>query len=76
MHETGQIPNPAAIADRLAIYDVLVRHSRGVDRGDAAVLTSAYWPDAEVAYGVQDCRFDARRSNSSRIMSAHSSSSS
>ena len=51
MHETGQVPNPAAVADRLAIYDVLVQHSRGVDRADASFLKSAYWPDAEVAYG-------------------------
>lgn len=54
MHETGQIPDAKTLADRLAIYDVLVRHSRGVDRGDAAILKSAYWPDAEVAYGAFD----------------------
>ena len=29
---------------RLAIYDVLVRHSRGVDRGDAAVLSPLTGP--------------------------------
>ena len=39
------------MADRLAIMDVLAKHSRGVDRADAEVLKSAYWPDAEVAYG-------------------------
>ena len=27
------------------------QHSRGVDRADEAILKSAYWPDAEVAYG-------------------------
>ena len=48
MHQTGQISDVTTLADRLAIYDVLVRHSRGVDRGDAAILTSAYWPQAEV----------------------------
>lgn len=52
MVETGQIPDSKTIADRLAIYDVLVLHCRGVDRGDAAILKSAYWPDAEVAYGA------------------------
>ena len=50
-HETGRIPDLAEAADRLAIYDVLVQHSRGVDRADGAILKSAYWPDAEVAYG-------------------------
>lgn len=54
MHETGQIPDVKTLTDRLAIYDVLVRHSRGVDRGDAGILRSAYWPDAEVAYGAFD----------------------
>jgi hypothetical protein len=44
VHETGQISDAKTLADRLVIYDVLVRHSRGVDRGDAAVLKSAYWP--------------------------------
>ena len=50
-HETGRIPNPAEVADRLAIFDVLAQHSRGVDRADEAILKSAYWPDAQVAYG-------------------------
>ena len=54
MHETGRVPEAGALADRVAIYDVLVRHSRGVDRGDSAILRSAYWPDAEVAYGAFD----------------------
>lgn len=30
----------------------LARHSRGVDRNDAALLASAYTPDATVAYGL------------------------
>jgi SnoaL-like domain len=50
--ETGSVPNVAEVADRLAIYDVLVAHCRGVDRADAGILRSTYWPDAEVAYGV------------------------
>jgi SnoaL-like domain len=51
-HETGAVPDPAQLADRFAIYDVLVAHCRGVDRSDAEILRSCYWPDAEVAYGV------------------------
>lgn len=51
MRETGQVPAPAEVADRLAITDVLHQHSRGVDRADGELLKTAYWPDAEVAYG-------------------------
>lgn len=50
--DTGRIPTPDELADRLAIMDVIVQHSRGVDRADAAILKSAYWPDATVAYGA------------------------
>ncbi len=50
--ETGRVPQPEEVADRLAIQEVLAKHSRGVDRADAAVLKSAYWPDATVAYGA------------------------
>ena len=49
--ETGQVPSLAEVADRLAIQDVLAQHSRGLDRACEATLKSAYWPDAEVAYG-------------------------
>ena len=52
MNSTGKIPNLKEIADRLAIQDVLYRHCRGVDRADADLLKSAYWPEAEVAYGA------------------------
>ena len=52
MTETGQIPDADAIANRLAIQDVLNKHSRGVDRADGELLKTAYWPDAEVAYGA------------------------
>jgi hypothetical protein len=48
---TGRVPSPAEVADRLAIADVLARHSRGVDRADETQLKAAYWPDAEVEYG-------------------------
>jgi hypothetical protein len=36
---------------RHAILNALANHSRGVDRGDAALLGSAYWDDAAVDYG-------------------------
>lgn len=49
--ETGRVPDAAEVADRLAIQDVLAQHSRGVDRADGELLKTAYWPDAEVAYG-------------------------
>jgi len=48
---TGRIPDASELADRLAIADVLAMHCRGVDRADETALKSAYWPDAEVAYG-------------------------
>ena len=51
VRETGQVPGLEEVADRLAILDVLAKHSRGVDRADAEVLKSTYWPDAQVAYG-------------------------
>lgn len=49
--DTGRVPDAAEVADRLAIMDVLAKHSRGVDRADAGLLKTAYWPDATVAYG-------------------------
>jgi hypothetical protein len=52
--QTGRIPGSAEIADRLAITEVVVQHCRGVDRADPAILRSAYWPDATVAYGGFD----------------------
>lgn len=51
MQHTGRIPESTELADRLAIQDVLAVHCRGVDRADEAALKSAYWEDAEVAYG-------------------------
>lgn len=35
-----------AVADRIAIQDCLVRYCRGIDRGDADLVQSAYWPDS------------------------------
>ena len=48
--ETGRV-QPEKVADELAIRHVLAVHCRGVDRADEAALKSAYWADAEVAYG-------------------------
>jgi len=50
--DTGAIPALEEMADRLAIMDVLHNHSRGLDRADADLLKSCYWPDAEVDYGA------------------------
>ena len=50
-HDTGRIPGAEELANRLAIFDVLAQHSRGVDRADAEILKSCYWPDADVNYG-------------------------
>ena len=52
VQEIGTPPNMAALADRLAIQEVLATHSRGIDRCDSEVLKSCYWPDAEVDYGA------------------------
>ena len=48
----GVPSNPAELADRLAIQEILHLHSRGIDRLDPASIEAAYWPDAEVAYGA------------------------
>ena len=47
----GEIPGTGEIADRLAILDLLARHSRGLDRRHLATLQGSYWPDATVDYG-------------------------
>ena len=39
------------LLDRLDIYDCLVRYARGLDRHDAELIASAFWPDAQVNYG-------------------------
>ncbi len=38
-------------ADREAIRDCLSRYARGIDRIDADMLRSAYWPDAKDEHG-------------------------
>jgi hypothetical protein len=42
---------PHDLAARHGILNALAQHSRGVDRGDAALLGSAYHPGATVDYG-------------------------
>ena len=43
--------DPASLADRLAIQDVLHHHCRGLDRNDGPAVAHCYWPEAEVDYG-------------------------
>jgi len=50
--QAGRVPSLEEMADRMAVYDVLTQHSRGVDRADEEILKSCYWPDAEVNYGT------------------------
>lgn len=52
--EIGETPSLEEIADRVAIEEVIHAHSRGIDRCDRACIESAYWPEAEVAYGAFD----------------------
>ena len=51
MAETGRVPDTSEVADRLAIQEVIGMHCRGVDRANADILMSCYWPDAEGDYG-------------------------
>lgn len=54
MSASASIASPSAasaLIARHAILNVLAVHSRGVDRADAALLASAYHPDATVDYG-------------------------
>lgn len=47
----GAVRTAEEMAHREAIREVLATHSRGLDRNEAALLKSAYWPEAEVDYG-------------------------
>ncbi len=42
-----------AVADRLAIAEVLTLYSRGIDRCDLETLTATFWPDATAQYGAE-----------------------
>jgi hypothetical protein len=41
------------LRDRQDIHDVYMRYMRGFDRNDTDLLRSAFWPDAQINYGVQ-----------------------
>ncbi len=49
--QTGKLPDVAELQHQLAIQQVIFCHSRGLDRLEADILTSCYWPEAEVDYG-------------------------
>ena len=50
-NEPAHVAAPTEASHRLAIQDVLVRHSRGLDRGEVSLLRCVYWEDAKVDYG-------------------------
>ncbi|MCB1696146.1 MAG: nuclear transport factor 2 family protein [Pseudomonadales bacterium] len=50
--DIGAVPGAQVTAHREAIREVLAVHSRGLDRNEAALIKSAYWPEAEVDYGA------------------------
>ena len=52
MDNIGTPSNADELCQRQAIEDIIFIHSRGLDRGDAEQLKSAYWPEAEVDYGA------------------------
>jgi len=41
------------LIDRMKIRDCLCRYTRGLDRHDAALIASAFWPEARITYGVR-----------------------
>lgn len=43
-----------ALLTKDAIYDCLARYARGVDRVDAELISSAFWPDAHDAHGAMN----------------------
>ncbi len=46
------------LLDRESIRNGLIRLARGEDRRDAALISSAYWPDSTTDYGVFKGSFD------------------
>jgi ketosteroid isomerase-like protein len=48
---TARDPEVQALVDKQAILEVLTRYCRGLDRGDAALIASAYHPDAVDDHG-------------------------
>src|SRR4051812_23819441 len=45
-------PTSEELVDRACIRDVLERYCRGLDRCDADVLRSVYWPDSYDDHGI------------------------
>jgi ketosteroid isomerase-like protein len=45
-------PEVRELLDKQAIHEVLMRYCRGVDRRDAELLRSTYWPDAWDNHGL------------------------
>jgi len=45
-------PEVQALLDKQAIYEVIVRYCRGVDRLDRKLLESVYWPEATDDHGT------------------------
>lgn len=41
------------LIDRMRIADCLGRYVRGLDRHDADLIASAFWPDAHIRYGAR-----------------------
>jgi hypothetical protein len=50
---TGEPDALRAVADRLAIAQVLTLYSRGIDRCDLETLQGTFWPDATAQYGAE-----------------------
>jgi hypothetical protein len=42
------------VVAKMAIYELLCRYCHGIDRCDAVMLKSAYWPDATETHGTFD----------------------
>ena len=51
LNEIGRVPDLAAMADKMAIAEVINAYARGVDRADATLLKSTCWSDALLDYG-------------------------
>lgn len=47
-------PQLQELLDRQAIWDCLMRYTRGVDRLDEELIRSAFWPDARDSHGQMD----------------------
>jgi hypothetical protein len=58
MEEEALRQRLAALLDKDEIREQLARYCRGVDRGDDALITGLYHPDATVDHGIFRCRGD------------------